>query len=95
MSNEAKTKARVLKGITGRIIGERRDAYWMDYSSGKDDIYICIPAAEAREFFERAKFVAGLVPACTVEDETAQAEFMARCDKYLATLPKNREPDAA
>ena len=94
MSNEAKTKARVLKGITGRIIGERRDAYWMDYSSGKDDIYICIPAAEAREFFERAKFVAGLAAVCTDEDAAAQAEFIARCDSYLATLPKNRE-DAA
>ena len=87
MSNEAKTKARVLKGITGRIIGERRDAYWMDYSSGKDDIYICIPAAEAREFFERAKFVAGLVRACTSEELKIQKDFMARCDKYLATLP--------
>jgi len=84
--SEAKAEAVIIYWTGGRFGFSQRNG---------DEPYIAILAAEAREFFERAKFVAGLVPACTVEDETAQEDFMARCDKYLATLPKNREPDAA
>ena len=81
MSDEAKAemKVRVLKGITGRIVGERRDAYYMDYSSGKDDVYICIPADEAREFLEAVEGIA---------EHTKIWELRDKARALLATLPE-------
>lgn len=58
----------------------------------RDEVYgvkcLCIPGAQARPFIERAKLIAGLVPACTAEEIAAQGEFINQCDEYLATLPK-------
>ena len=81
VSDEAKAemKVRVLKGITGRIVGERRDAYYMDYSSGKDDVYICIPADEAREFLEAVEGIA---------EHTKIWELRDKARALLATLPE-------
>ena len=77
MSNE--TKAKALKGITGRIVGERHDAYWMDYSSGVNDIYLCIPADEAREFLYRVEDMA---------EERGSLNLLKDTRALLALLPK-------
>ena len=52
---------------------------------------IAWPAAEAREFFKQAKFIAGLAIACEPEDVKTQEEFIETCDRYLALIPEEAE----
>ena len=84
VSDEPEPKAEAVPFTVFRV---ERDGHVTHTLARLGEPSLCIPAAEAREFFERAKFVAGLVRACTSEELKIQKDFMARCDKYLATLP--------
>jgi len=90
VSDEAKAemKVRVLKGITGRIVGERRDAYYMDYSSGKDDVYICIPADAARALLKGVYAVSCRLQAISNTKEEYAKTLGDQARALLATLPE-------